>query len=137
MECPLHDDRLTLAGLFFESQAGLAATLERRLETECGLTNQWFEVLLRLARSPEGRLRMSDLTAQVTLTPSGLTRAVDRLEAARLVAPEGSSPGSPAPPIGAASTRCSPRRARRASRPRCRSTSDTWTSSSPACSNPR
>src|SRR3954452_14490222 len=88
MECPLHDERLTLAGLFFESHAGLAATLERRLETECGLTNQWFEVLLRLARSPEGRLRMSDLTAQVTLTPSGLTRVVDRLVAAGLVTRE-------------------------------------------------
>src|SRR3954451_8603304 len=85
MECPLHDERLTLAGLFFESHAGLAATLERRLEAECGLAAQWFEVLLRLARSPEGRLRMSGLTAQVTLTPSGLTRVVDRLEAAGLV----------------------------------------------------
>ena len=88
MECPLHDDRLTLAGLFFESHAGLTAVLERRLEADCGLTVQWFEVLLRLARSPEGRLRMSDLTAQVTLTPSGLTRVVDRLEAAGLVARE-------------------------------------------------
>jgi DNA-binding MarR family transcriptional regulator len=31
---------------------------------------------------------MSDLAAQVTLSPSGLTRAVDRLEAAGLVARE-------------------------------------------------
>jgi MarR family 2-MHQ and catechol resistance regulon transcriptional repressor len=88
MDCPLHDERLTLAGLFFEAHAGLTAVLERRLEAECGLTVQWFEVLLRLARSPEGRLRMSDLTAQVTLTPSGLTRVVDRLEAAGLVVRE-------------------------------------------------
>src|SRR4051794_15803400 len=85
MECPLHDERLTLAGLFFEAHAGLTSELERRLDAECGLTSQWFEVLLRLARSPEQRLRMSDLTAQVTLTPSGLTRVVDRLEAAGLV----------------------------------------------------
>ena len=85
MDCPLHDERLTLAGLFFEAHAGLTSILERRLEADSGLTVQWFEVLLRLARSPEGRLRMSDLTAQVTLTPSGLTRAVDRLEAAGLV----------------------------------------------------
>jgi len=88
MDCSLDDARLTLAGLFFEAHAGLAATLERRLEAECGLTNQWFEVLLRLARSPEERLRMSDLTAQVALTPSGLTRVVDRLEAAGLVTRE-------------------------------------------------
>jgi MarR family 2-MHQ and catechol resistance regulon transcriptional repressor len=88
MDSPLHDERLTLAGLFFESYAGLASSLGRRLEAECGLTVQWFEVLMRLARSPEGRLRMSDLTAQVTLTPSGLTRVIDRLEAAGLVSRE-------------------------------------------------
>jgi len=35
MDCPLHDERLTLAGLFMESHAGLVATLERRLEAEC------------------------------------------------------------------------------------------------------
>ena len=46
---------------------------------------QWFEVLLRLARTPGGRLRMSDLAAQTTLTASGLTRVVDRLEDAGLV----------------------------------------------------
>ena len=85
MDCPLHDDRLTLAGLFFEAHAGLAAELERRLESECRLSGQWFEVMLRLARSPEHRLRMTDLAGQVTLTPSGLTRVVDRLEAEGLV----------------------------------------------------
>jgi DNA-binding MarR family transcriptional regulator len=71
--------------LFFEAHAGLTATLERRLESECGLSIQWFEVLLRLARSSEQRLRMQELVAQVTLTPSGLTRVVDRLEEAGLV----------------------------------------------------
>ena len=85
MDCSLDDDRLTLAGLFFETHAGLVAELGRHLEAESGLTNQWFEVLLRLARSPEGRLRMSDLARQVVITPSGLTRAVDRMEAAGLV----------------------------------------------------
>jgi DNA-binding MarR family transcriptional regulator len=85
VECSLDDARLTLAGLFFEAHAGLAATLERRLETECGLSIQWFEVLLRLARSPGQRLRMQELVAQVTLTPSGLTRVVDRLDESGLV----------------------------------------------------
>lgn len=81
----LHDDRLTLAGLFFEAHAGLARALERGLESECGISVQWFEVLLRLARSPDQRLRMQELVAQVTLTPSGLTRVVDRLEDEGLV----------------------------------------------------
>jgi len=37
------------------------------------------DVSLRLARSPEGLLRMTDLAAQTTLTSSGITRVVDRL----------------------------------------------------------
>jgi DNA-binding MarR family transcriptional regulator len=85
VDCSFDDARLTLAGLFFEAHAGLTATLEQRLETECGLSIQWFEVLLRLARSSEQRLRMQELVAQVTLTPSGLTRVIDRLEEAGLV----------------------------------------------------
>ena len=76
---------LTTVGLFVESHAGLAAAMERRLEVETGMSVQWFEVLIRLARTPGHRLRMSDLAAQTTLSASGLTRAVDRLEAAGLV----------------------------------------------------
>lgn len=81
----LDDDRLTLVGLFAESYKGLTGTLERRLERHSGLSLQWFELLLRLARSPGHRLRMTDLAAQTGLTPSGLTRAVDRLSEAGLV----------------------------------------------------
>jgi MarR family 2-MHQ and catechol resistance regulon transcriptional repressor len=81
----LQDDRLTLAGLFAESYKGLSGRLERGLDHECGLSLQWFELLIRLARSPGHRLRMSDLALQTGLTPSGLTRAVDRLEEAGLV----------------------------------------------------
>ena len=84
----LQDERLTTAGLFFEAWAGLNSTLERRLRQECGLSVQWFELLLRLARSPGQRLRMCDLAAQVSMSPSGLTRAVDRLEAEGLVVRE-------------------------------------------------
>jgi MarR family transcriptional regulator, 2-MHQ and catechol-resistance regulon repressor len=81
----LHDDRLTLAGLMLESFTGLRGELERRLEEECGLSLISFELLLRLARSPGGRLRMSELAVQTGLSPSGLSRAVDRLEEAELV----------------------------------------------------
>ncbi len=87
-EAPLDDERLTTAGLLFEAHAGLAAALERRLVDECALSGQWFELLLRLARSPGHRLRMCDLAAQVALSPSGLTRAVDRLEESGLVVRE-------------------------------------------------
>lgn len=81
----LQHPHLTTVGLFVEAHAGLTQALERRLESESGLSVQWFEVLIRLARTPGHRLRMSDLAAQTTLSASGLTRAVDRLEAAGLV----------------------------------------------------
>ncbi len=77
---------LTTLGLFLEANAGMGLAMERRLERESGMSAQWFEVLIRLARTPGHRLRMSDLAAQTTLSASGLTRAVDRLEAAGLVA---------------------------------------------------
>jgi DNA-binding MarR family transcriptional regulator len=76
---------LTTMGLFFETHAGLTRELGRRLERECNLSVQWFEVLMRLVRTPGHRLRMSDLAAQTTLTASGLTRVVDRLVDAGLV----------------------------------------------------
>jgi MarR family 2-MHQ and catechol resistance regulon transcriptional repressor len=82
---PFDDERLTATGLLFEANSGLAAALERRLADECDLSIQWFEVLIRLARSPGHRLRMCELANQVALSPSGLTRAVDRLEAEDLV----------------------------------------------------
>lgn len=85
---PLDHDDLTTMGLFFETHAGLKAILERRLEAEAGMPVQWFEVLLRLARTPGGRLRMRDLAAQSSVTASGLTRVVDRLVDAGLVARE-------------------------------------------------
>ena len=81
----LTDDRLTLVGLLMESTTALRSQLDRRLAQDAGMPLQWFELLLRLARSPGNHLRMSDLAAQTSLTPSGLTRAIDRLEAAGLV----------------------------------------------------
>jgi len=74
----LEDERLTVMGLLAETFAGLAARGAAQLGGH-GLSSVEFEVLLRLARSPAGLLRMTDLTAQTTLTSSGVTRVVDRL----------------------------------------------------------
>ena len=75
MTCPSIDDpRITLAGLLFEVHDGLT----NRLGAKRSPTS---EVLIRLARSPERSLRMSDLAAQVTMSASGLSRAIDRLVA--------------------------------------------------------
>lgn len=85
MADPLDDERLTAVGLLLEAHAGLTGILERRESTHREVPTPGFGILLRLGRSPGQRLRMSDLAAQVALSPSGLTRAVDRLEAAGLV----------------------------------------------------
>ncbi len=72
---------LTLVGLMFESSAGAAEMLEGTLDPASGLTGQLLEPLLRLARSENGRLRMTDLAAQCRYSPSAITRVSDRLEA--------------------------------------------------------
>jgi MarR family 2-MHQ and catechol resistance regulon transcriptional repressor len=79
------DERLTTVGLLMESAAGLRRVFQRRLESEQALSAQSFDVLIRLARTPGSELRMSELAAQTSLTPSGLTRSVDRLQEQGLV----------------------------------------------------
>jgi DNA-binding MarR family transcriptional regulator len=79
------DERIILMGLLIETHARLTRVLSAELEAECGLPLTWFDVLLRLGRSPDGRLTMSNLAAQVSLTTGGMTRLVDRLVEAGLV----------------------------------------------------
>ena len=58
----------------------LVKALDTELENEHGLAVTSYEVLMYLADSPEGRMRMHDLASSVLLSRSGLTRLVDRLE---------------------------------------------------------
>lgn len=78
----LHDQRITTFGLLVEAYARLESTFRRSLEERHGLPHTSFEALLRLARSPNETLTMGELTEQITLTPGGATRLVDRLIAA-------------------------------------------------------
>jgi len=80
----IDDPRLTAVGLLAETYAGLTARLGCQI-AQHGLSMIEFEVLIRLGRSPGGRLRMTDLAAQTSLTASGVTRVVDRLERDGLV----------------------------------------------------
>ncbi|MBA3281581.1 MAG: MarR family transcriptional regulator [Acidimicrobiia bacterium] len=87
---PFEDPRLTAVGLFIEAYGGLIAELSA-VHAAHGLAGTDFDTLLRLARSPERRLRMSDLAAQTALSTSGITRIVDRLERQKLVRREPST----------------------------------------------
>ncbi|MFJ2028203.1 MarR family winged helix-turn-helix transcriptional regulator [Streptosporangium sp. NPDC087985] len=78
------DSRLTAMGLLAETYSGLMAKMHPSLSVG-RLSDIDFETLIRLARSPDRRLRMSDLAAQTSLSTSGVTRVVDRLEREGLV----------------------------------------------------
>lgn len=67
------------------AHAGLTRDLNAQLMLEHGLTLSDFEVLLRLSRSPDRRMRRVDLADQVFLTASGVTRLLDGLERHGLV----------------------------------------------------
>lgn len=82
---PWDDPRITAFGMLLEAHAAVVTPVNRDLERATGLPVTWFEVLLRLARSEGHRLRMAELARQVGLSTSGLTRLVDRIEAAGYV----------------------------------------------------
>ncbi|MBV8979703.1 MAG: MarR family transcriptional regulator [Acidimicrobiia bacterium] len=80
------DERRTAAWrAFLASHAALVGRLGEELQEEKGLPLPWYEVLLWLGQAPEGRLRMGELAGSLLLTPSGVTRLVDRMEADGLV----------------------------------------------------
>jgi DNA-binding MarR family transcriptional regulator len=54
--------------------------LSAQLSTDHGLTLSDYEVLLRLARAPDRRMRRVDIAQEVLLTASGITRLLDGLE---------------------------------------------------------
>jgi DNA-binding MarR family transcriptional regulator len=65
------------------------ASMVKQLDTELvaahGLSLSAFEVLWRVAAADHGRLRMTELAELVLLSPSGLSRLVDRLEADKMI----------------------------------------------------
>jgi DNA-binding MarR family transcriptional regulator len=73
------DPRLTAMGLLAETYTGIQDKVMPTIAA-AGLSMTDFDVLLRLARSAGGRLRMTDLATQTALSTSGITRVVDRLD---------------------------------------------------------
>jgi len=82
MRPDLDDPRIEVFGMLLEAHAALVGTVGRDLEEVSKLPLSSFGILLRLARTPGRRLRMTDLAAQAALSTSGLTRLADRLEEA-------------------------------------------------------
>ncbi len=70
---------------FLEAHALTVDNLARELREIEDLPLAWYDVLVQLQESPDGRLRMQELAEAVLLSKSGVTRLVDRMERAGLV----------------------------------------------------
>ena len=81
----LDPDRMAAWRGFIEANAHVLGRLARELQEEQSLPLTWYDVLVQLSEAEGGRLRMQELADRVLLSPGGLTRLVDRLEAEGLV----------------------------------------------------
>lgn len=72
-------------GRLIGAHSALTNELSAQLVADHGLTLNEYEVLMLLARAPDGVMRRIDLAHEVRLSPSGVTRMLDRLEAGGLV----------------------------------------------------
>jgi DNA-binding MarR family transcriptional regulator len=80
------DPRLGAWLAFIHANARLLRRLDEELQAGHGLSLAEYDALLQLVNAPDRRLRMSVLAERVLLSRSGITRLVDRLEAAGMVA---------------------------------------------------
>jgi len=74
--------------LFLTAHAVLVEKIEERLGAAAMPPFGWYDVLWGLERADGQRLRMHELAEKTVISRSNLTRLVDRLEAAGLVARE-------------------------------------------------
>ena len=70
---------------FLDTHAAVVRVLGDELRATVDLPLSWYDVLVTLEESPDGRLRMSDLAERVVLSQSGITRLVDRMSEMGLV----------------------------------------------------
>src|ERR1700693_5773892 len=84
----MDDERIQLMGLIVRTNRRLSESLGRELEQSVGIPLVFFDVLIHVGAAPDGRLTMSRLSTDVALTTGGVTRLVDRMVDAGLVARE-------------------------------------------------
>jgi DNA-binding MarR family transcriptional regulator len=82
---PLDEREMAAWHALLRGHAAVVRVLEAELEAQQRLSLPAYEVLSHLSDAPDNRLRMSDLAACAVLTPSGLTRLVDKLSRDGLV----------------------------------------------------
>ncbi|MPY35196.1 winged helix-turn-helix transcriptional regulator [Streptomyces adustus] len=72
-------------GLLIKSATRLEQRIDTELRRTCGISHTMLEVLIRLCRRPGEEVSQRDLADDLTLTSSGTTRLIDRMEEAGLV----------------------------------------------------
>ncbi|WP_116244341.1 MarR family winged helix-turn-helix transcriptional regulator [Nocardiopsis sp. FIRDI 009] len=78
---PSDDDLITAWGLLHEAMNALQPKLLGGVTPDGrDMAGPWFEVLIRLQRTPGHRLPMSRLAREVSLSTGGFTKLADRLE---------------------------------------------------------
>src|ERR671933_266077 len=81
----LDDTALDAWRAFLTPHAHMTRRVSRDLAAE-GLPDlAWYDLLWALYRSPERRLRVNELAREVVLSPTAMSRFVDRVEAAGCV----------------------------------------------------
>ena len=71
---------------FLLTYSKVMRTLEQEMQESEGLTLSWYDILAHLDCAPEGAIRMQFLADSILLSRSGLTRLIDRMADAGLVA---------------------------------------------------
>ena len=72
-------------GRLLRGHAGISRELSASLQAEHGLTINDYEALLVLSHADDQRLKRVDISRQLLLTPSGITRLLEGLETEGLV----------------------------------------------------
>ncbi|MGK5628742.1 MarR family winged helix-turn-helix transcriptional regulator [Streptomyces sp. URMC 123] len=80
-----NDARVLAFGRLQGAANRLEYILGRAIEEECGISHLMFEVLLILGRAGAPGLPMRRIAQEQVLTTGGVTRLIDRMEAAGLV----------------------------------------------------
>ncbi len=81
----ISDSDLAAWKTFLNAHAAVVRRIDRDLAEARLPPLSWYDVLWPLYRAPERRLRMGELADEVVLSRTGLTRLVDRIEAAGLL----------------------------------------------------
>ncbi|MED4755405.1 MarR family winged helix-turn-helix transcriptional regulator [Brevibacillus choshinensis] len=81
----LLEEQLAAWRAFVNAHSVIIRRIEKDLSANGQVPLMWYDVLVALYQAPYKKLRMSELAEKVVLTPSGLTRVVERLEKEGLV----------------------------------------------------